>query len=75
MDEHTKDQLSGIHNRLSIIERELAGYGTLMSGIYEDVMISGSDLAGPAQALSKNSRKIQKILHQLDLIIVREGKT
>lgn len=75
MDEQIKDQLSRIHNKLTIIERELAGYGTLMSGIYGDVMISGRDLAGPAQALSKNSRTIQKILHQLDLIIIREGET
>ncbi len=72
MKESDSQKLSRIHGKLNVIERELAGYSTLMGSLYGEVTISGEDLIGPSQALARNSRKIQKILHQLDTIIVKE---
>ena len=71
MDGKMKDELSGIHSKLVVIERELAGYRVLMGNLHEDAMITGDDLIGPSQAFSKNSLKLQKLLHHLDLIIIK----
>lgn len=74
MKDESAEKLSRIHTQLITIERELAGYSALMGSIYGEVSINGEDLIGPAQALGKNSRKIQKILWTIDRILIDDRK-